>query len=362
MNAAKSFLTAAALAAGLALPFFAAAQLSNNALEAEAVERVERGLEQLNSDSTVVRELGLSSLMKEGESALPMLKEKADAAKQAGQLDLEMRIRDVISRIESENKQPSSSDNPQSNRSGSRIVIQPGSGSVKSTTWIENGKVTSIQQDSDGKITLKITEDGNETVQTFDTEQAFRDAQPELAKRFAGNNGFSFRFSGPWGEGGVNEAELDLPDPFELFRGRGAQPTENQELAQLKERVAELRGLAEGLGESGAAVQKKVAEIDEAIKRLEESLPQTPRIQRAFQMPRDPFEEMNRMMEEARKRQEEALRRFREGNGNPFERFRFPAPAPQPAPEGKEPEQEPAPAPKPDQPFPEKKPGASSDF
>jgi hypothetical protein len=368
MKAAKTFMTAVALATGLALPFFVAAQLSGQALDAEAAERIERGVEQLDSDSHVVRELGFGTILKEGESALPLLRDRADAAKRNGNIDLETRIRDAIGRIEAEVNRASGRDAQQAEPRQNRVVIQPSAFATKSTTWIENGKVTSIEQDANGKITLKVTENGNETVESFDNEEAFRSAHPELARRFAGNSSFNFRFSGPFGRGGVNEAELDLPDPFELFRQRPAQRGTAEELADLKERVAELRGLAEGLGESGEAVRKKVAEVDEAIKKLEGTLPATPRVWRAPTPGENPFRDFDQMFEEARKQREEMLRRFHGGN-DPFERFRRPG-AQEPTPQSQEKSEQPptesdpapAPTPEPGRQFPERKPGDSSDF
>lgn len=277
MGIGRSFLIAAALSTGVAIPLYVGAQVALDAkAESELKERVDRSIEQLQSETRILREAGETALAKESKDALPHLRERAEKAKTAGEVDLELRLRGVIQKIEErEGVAKKVEPSKQSERpNGSTWRVQSIPGGVKSSTWIENGKVTSVSQDASGKITLAITEPGKDEVkEVFDDLKSFEEKHPEVAKRFTGS-GNSWRvMPSPFGE-------REIPDLFRGFRlpqipnmpGQ-VQPAPDlgpveRSLEALKKRQAELR---ESLNDPVEA-KRRLDEVDRETTRLEDEL------------------------------------------------------------------------------------------
>lgn len=326
MNIGKSFVLALALGTGLAAPFFVFAGGDEAVVvTAETRERVERALEQMRSDTPIVRQAGESSLANESAGSLALLREHAEKAKADGNADLERRIKDAISKIEEREginkpEAPKAQDGRRAEGGGNTWRVELGGmpGAARSHTFIENGKVTKIEQDREGKITLTITEPGSEPVrEEFADRAAFEAKHPDLAKRF-GEGGMTYRivpptpFRGPWGEPGDKDTPgQEEADPFrrieDLFGGLGQLPGSRQGLSKesqeslskqmesVKAKQAELRSVID----DPVAARGKLAELEAETKRLEDTISGLGRAAPGnVPVPADPFERMRKMMED----------------------------------------------------------------
>lgn len=345
MNLGRTFLLALAMGTGLAAPFFVFADGEGEALSAESRDRIDRAIEQLRSDSPVVRQAGEAALANESKDSLKTLRELSAKAKANGELDLERRLNDAISSIETREGPKPATPQPKSEdeaRDGStfRVELKGIPGATKTSTWIENGKVTSVSQSGDGKITLAIKGGTEPEVnETFENQAAFEAKYPEIAKRFAGmNSGFRFQmpspFRGPWDppapSGEQQEpSELDPMDPIKqvdemlermglgrggLFPRMGEQPSldgVHRALESLKTKQSELRNALRDPVEA----EKKMAELEAETRKLEDEISKLRKPTQALpgqsETPIDPMERMRKMMEE--------MWRIPRGDGEPDE-------------------------------------------
>ncbi|MCK6438651.1 MAG: hypothetical protein L6Q71_00435 [Planctomycetes bacterium] len=241
----------------------------------ESDDKVARIIEQLGSESKVLRETAQKQLDELDKEALDALKREADRAKKDGNADLELKLRSAIDRLQAPDKavtdDPEEADLNGILGKGIRLKVLPGGKGIsrvesdadgeRTVTQTEDGKTTTLKKckESD-KITAEI-EDGKGNVEKleFKDEAEMKEKNPKLHEIWKDTGGPVLRLFDPknlpngGAPNGGSEEELDEEARKQMEEmEKDMREFEKQLEELLKEVERQMREAEEQQGEDGS--------------------------------------------------------------------------------------------------------------